>query len=205
MSLRTIRSRSCEITWRAARSSRSSRTSCSVAIPSRRREISPRWSLVPSRHLSRLFLRRFLESDLVSPDADRVAVISQVCAGLITGGLFVTVMLSLQYLESPFPLPNRTSVQVVRVQYLYSAWSMVVMALVAVFVWDALALDSRDTAILGPLPVKRGTILRAKISALLTFMGVFAAALNVVPAIVHPVLAVSRLRPGLLVIPTLLF
>jgi hypothetical protein len=55
----------------------------------------------------------------------------------------------------------------IRVQFLFSAWSMTVMALVAVSVWDALSLDHRDTEILGPLPVPRGVIRRAKISALL--------------------------------------
>src|SRR5262245_38703441 len=105
-------------------------------------------------------------------------------------------MLSLQYLESPFPLPNRPSVQMLRVQFLYSAWSMVVMALVAVFSWDALALDSRDTAILGPLPVTRGVILRAKVSAVVVFAAAFASAVSIVPAFIHPVLAVSRLHPS---------
>ena len=64
------------------------------------------------------------------------------------------MLLSLGYLNGPYPLPSRTAVQVFRVQFLYAAWSMTVMALVAVSVWDALALDSRDTQILGPLPVR---------------------------------------------------
>ena len=57
----------------------------------------------------------------------------------------------------------------VRVQLLYVTWSMTVMALVAVSVWDAMALDSRDTQILGPLPMARGVILRAKVAALIMF------------------------------------
>jgi hypothetical protein len=91
----------------------------------------------------------------------------------------------------------------IRVQFLYSAWSMTVMALVAVAVWDALSLDRRDTEILGPLPVPRGVIRRAKIAALLVLALGFAAALNVVPALMHPIGAVSRLRPNLLQVGTL--
>jgi hypothetical protein len=158
---------------------------------------------VPDRHLTRLFLQRFIENDLISPDADRLQVVSQAGAILVTGGLFVSFFLSLPYLNSPYPMPSRTAANMIRVQFLYSAWSMTVMALVAVSVWDALALDHRDTEILGPLPLPRGVIIRAKISALVVFAMGFAAALNVVPAMIHPIVAVSRLRPGMLQVGTL--
>ena len=161
--------------------------------------------MAPDRDLTRLFLRRFVENDLISPDADRAQVLSQACAAIITGGLFVTMLLSLGYLDAPFPRPSQTAVKMVRVQFLYATWSMTVMALVAVSVWDALALDSRDTQILGPLPVPRGVIVRAKVSALIMFAAAFAAALNVVPALIHPVVfAVSRLRPTMLQVATLI-
>jgi len=45
---------------------------------------------VPDRHLTRLFLQRFIENDLISPDADRLQVVSQAGAILVTGGLFVS-------------------------------------------------------------------------------------------------------------------
>jgi hypothetical protein len=160
--------------------------------------------LAPDRDLTRLFLRRFVENDLVSPDADRAQVLAQVCGAIITGALFVTMLLSLGYLAAPFPRPSQTAVKMVRVQLLYGTWSMTVMALVAVSVWDAMALDSRDTQILGPLPVPRRVIVRAKVSALIMFAAVFAAALNVLPTLIHPVFAVSRLRPTMLQVVTLI-
>jgi hypothetical protein len=159
---------------------------------------------VADRPLTRLFLQRFVENDLISPDADRVQVLSQACGALITGGLFVSILLSLPYLSSPYPMPSRTAANMVRVQFLYAAWSITVMALVAVSVWDALALDSRDTEVLGPLPLARGVIVRAKVSALIMFSAGFAAALNVVPAMIHPISAVSRLRPSMLQVATLI-
>jgi hypothetical protein len=159
---------------------------------------------VRDRPLTRLFLQRFIENDLISPDADRVQVLSQAGAAILTGGLFVSLLLSLPYLSSPYPMPNRTAANMIRVQFLYAAWSITVMALVAVSLWDALALDSRDTEILGPLPLKRGMIVRAKVSALVMFAAGFAAALNVLPAMIHPVAAISRLRPGILEVATLI-
>jgi hypothetical protein len=160
--------------------------------------------LVRDRLLARLFLRRFLENDLISPDADRLETLALAWAALITSSVFVTIFLSLGYLSSPFPMPRRTAVQMLRVQFLYATWSMVVMALVAVSVWDALALDSRDTSILGPLPVARGVIVRAKVLALIMFSGGFAVALNLAPGIIHPILAVTRLRPSTLTVGTLI-
>jgi hypothetical protein len=160
--------------------------------------------LVPDRDLTRLFLRRFVENDLISPDADRAQVLSQACGAILTGGLFVSILLSLPYLSGPYPLLNRTAANMVRVQFLYASWSITVMALVAVAVWDAMALDSRDTEILGPLPLARGVIIRAKVSALIMFAAVFAAALNVLPAMIHPVSALSRLRPSTLQVITLI-
>ena len=156
------------------------------------------------RLLTRLFLRRFLENDLISPDADRLEVLSQTCAAIITSGVFVTILLSLGYLSSPFPMPRRTAVQMLRVQFLYATWSMIVMALIAVSEWDALALDSRDTSILGPLPLTRGVIVRAKVTALIMFSAGFVVALNLAPGIIHPTLAVTRLRPRTLTVGTLI-
>jgi hypothetical protein len=91
----------------------------------------------------------------------------------------------------------------IRVQFLFSAWSMTVMAIVAVALWDALSLDRRDTEILGPLPLPQGVIRQAKIAALLVLAAGFAVALNVVPALMHAIGAVSRLRPNLLQVGTL--
>jgi hypothetical protein len=122
---------------------------------------------------------------------------------LITGGLFVSFSLLIPYFHSPYPLPSRTAANMIRVQFLFSAWSMTVMAIVAVAVWDALSLDRRDTEILGPLPLPRDVIRRAKIAALLVLAAGFAAALNVVPALMHAIGAVSRLRPNLLQVGTL--
>jgi hypothetical protein len=52
--------------------------------------------------------------------------------------------------------------------------------------------------------VARGVIVRAKVSALIMFAAGFAAALNVVPALIHPISAVSRLRPSTLQLATLI-
>ena len=47
------------------------------------------------RLLTQHFVRRFLENDLVSPDADRHEVLSLVGAGLLSSTMFITIGLAL--------------------------------------------------------------------------------------------------------------
>ena len=155
------------------------------------------------RLLTRHFLRRFLENDLISPDADRHEVLALLGAAMVTGGLFVSVLLSVKYLFQPFQSPGWTAVVALDDQFLFVACSMIVMALVAVAQWDALALDGRDASILGPLPVPRAVVVRAKLSALAVFAVAFVAGLNVIPSVLHPFLMSAKLRPGIFGVTTL--
>ncbi|MCA1563079.1 MAG: hypothetical protein LC753_03380 [Acidobacteria bacterium] len=147
--------------------------------------------------LTRHFLQRFLENDLISPDADRHEVLSAASAVLIASGLFVTILLGLKYL-TPFQSPGRTAVEVLDDRFFYITCAMIVMALVAVVEWDALGLDARDTSILGPLPINRGDIVRAKLAAVAIFAAGFALALNLAPSMMFSWLVVAKLRAGLL-------
>lgn len=147
--------------------------------------------------LTRHFLAQFLENDLISTDTDRHQVLSFVGAALIATGLFGTVLLSLKYLFTPFQTPGWTSVVSLDDTFFYSACSMTVLALVAVAEWDALSLDARDAAILGPLPIERRTMVWAKLSALTIFATSFVVALNLVPSLIHPFLLTAKLPIGL--------
>jgi hypothetical protein len=152
---------------------------------------------VGERVLVRHFLRGLLDNDLISPHADRHQVLSVGVAGLITASLFVTVLMSTQYVFQPFQSPGRTALGAVNDRFLYSGWSMIVMALVAVAQWDALAIDARDASILGPLPIPHRVIVRAKLLAVALFAAGFALALNGVPILLHPTLMVAQLTVGI--------
>ena len=60
------------------------------------------------RLLVRHFLRRFLDNDLISPNADRHVAIVTAVAALIAPALFVTVLLSFKY-QYTFNPPGVTS------------------------------------------------------------------------------------------------
>jgi hypothetical protein len=145
------------------------------------------------RLLVRHFVRGFIDNDLISPDSDRHEVLSVICAALITAGLFVSVLRSMKYLFQPFQSPGFTALHAVDDHVFFITASMIVMALVAVAEWGALALDERDTLILGPLPVPRRMLIAAKLKAMALFALAFALALNVIPSVLHPSLMIAKL------------
>jgi hypothetical protein len=152
---------------------------------------------VNSRPLTRLFLQRFIENDLIAPDADHVQVLSTTAAAVVSSGAFVSVLISVKYLLQVFPSPDATAAMALDDHFLYCAWSMLIMAIVALVEWDSLGFDARDSAILGVLPVSRAAFVRAKLAAVAVFVAVFLAALIAIPAIIHPLLMVAKLPVGL--------
>jgi len=145
--------------------------------------------------LTRHFVHRFVDNDLISPDADRHIVLAVSGAALISSSLFVTVALTFKY-SFGVELPGPAALWALNDRFIYIAGSMIVTALATLAVWDALGLDARDAAILGPLPIPRGVIVRAKLGALMVFGLASAVAINVVPTLLHPVLVVAKLDPS---------
>ncbi len=149
------------------------------------------------RLLARHFFWRFFDNDLVSPEADAHEAASLTVAFLATPGILVSALLFLKYGNPWLAPPERLDLSLAdKLQFI--SWSMLVMALAAVVVWDALALDARDYAILGPLPIKRRTLLGGKLLAVALFVCVFALAVNAVPLVLYPMafLSSSKLSFG---------
>ncbi len=150
------------------------------------------------RLLTQHFLQRFLENDLLSPEADRHDAIAMVGGGLLTLGLFLSVFISMKFLFMPFQSPGRTALLAAGDRLTFVAISMIVMALVAIMTWDALSLDPRDTAIFGTLPIEHGVIVRAKLRAVGILAGGFALAISSLSSLFHPALMVAKLPIGLI-------
>jgi hypothetical protein len=148
---------------------------------------------VRERLLTRHFLERFLDNDLVSPEADRHAALAMIGGGFLALAIFVSVLLSLGMLFMLFPSPGRTADLGLFHRFFFSSISMIAMALVAVAAWDALSVDPRDTAILGVLPIPRAVIVRAKLRAIAIVAVSSALAITGLSSFLHPVLMVARL------------
>jgi hypothetical protein len=146
--------------------------------------------------LRRHFLTRLIDNDLVSPDADAHKGASVGLAMLLSGGTVLTVLLGGKYITTVLPMPAVNAANYVDDALLYVVMSMLLLAIVAVVAWDGLALDGRDEAILGPLPIPRAMIVRAKLSAMAVLAAAVLIALNGPPTLLHPSSAVAMLPAG---------
>jgi hypothetical protein len=149
-----------------------------------------------TRLLTSHFFDRFLYSDLLAPNGDSQANLALVLAGLAVPGLWLSLGLVFSY-SSPFIAPSERLLMALAHKYQFIAVSMIVMALVATLQWDALGLDARDLANLGPLPVAPADLLRAKALALLMLLAAFAVALNAIPSLAFPAAYLSLVPIGL--------
>ena len=145
-----------------------------------------------TRLLTRHFFRRFFDNDLISPQGDGHENLALVFAALAVPGLLVSVLLLFEYFN-PIASPAQRLLFALDHKFLYLACSMIVMALVTLVEWDALALDARDFAILGPLPIERRVLVGAKLRALALFAAAFAVAVNAIPTLVYPALSMGTL------------
>lgn len=137
------------------------------------------------RLLVRHFLQRFLDHDLISPQADRRHLLTVTGATVIVSTLFLSVFVSVKYQFDIFMPPGLTALFALDDRFFWFSLSMLVMALIAVAEWDALALDARDTAVLGPLPIPGTAIVRAKFVAVALFVVGFDLALILAPTLLR--------------------
>jgi hypothetical protein len=110
------------------------------------------------RLVTALFLRRFVDNDLLSPHADRHESLAVLYACIVSLAVFVTFFLSTSYLSTFIQMPGMAALSALGDRFLYIGGSIAISALAALMAWDALALEPRDAAILGPLPIPARTI-----------------------------------------------
>ena len=144
-------------------------------------------------HLTKLFLRQFLENDLVSPDTDRAQLLAIVGALIVSLTLFVSMFLSATYAMSVLT-PGEAAIRTLNDKFFYVSLAMLITALVAASQWDALSLDQRDAAILDPLPVPPAIVRWAKLTAVAMLGAAVAIAVNVFPTWVFPWMLSFSLR-----------
>jgi hypothetical protein len=151
--------------------------------------------VAPSRFalLTRHFLRRFLDNDLISPSGDAHVGLSHVLAAFVVPGLMIVITVMLKY--SHYSL---TWDEVVDLTFsdatVYVALAMILFGTASTITWDAFYLDPRDEVVLGSLPVSSRLLAGAKLAALGVFLGLFTAALNLIPVLLAPILTIRPFR-----------
>ena len=158
-------------------------------IPRRRSGPATPWLRRPYALLTKQFLHQFLENDLISPEADRTQLLAVVGSLAVSLTLFISMFMSAKYLGA-YLTPGQGAVLSLDDKFFYLSLAMVATALMAAVQWDALVIDTRDAAILEPLPVSAGIIRRAKLTAVSLLGGAVAIALNLFPSFIFPWLLV---------------
>jgi hypothetical protein len=165
--------------------------------PSRRRK-------APSQfiELLRLFWQRFLDNDLIAPQAETRLALAPILALVAVPGVIFSLRSYGQYSfrwtrigypVPPFPLDLTVSWSD---KFLFLYLSMILMGFITVLEWDALFPDRRDYLILTPLPIRLRTLLTAKVTALFLFLMVFTLALNGCSSILFPLMAMNPHAPA---------
>jgi hypothetical protein len=121
------------------------------------------------RVLYEQFLARVIDLEALSIEADIPRFLGQFAG--------VLMMISMVQAMGTFMFPPAPEMHW-HVEQSAIARMMLVIGLVAVLTWDNTFPDRRDAMILGPLPVKPGTILLAKITASASLLGISILALN---------------------------
>ena len=152
--------------------------------------------------LLRLFWQRFLDNDLIAPQAETGLALAPILALLAVPGVIFSLRSYGQYsflwtrIGHPVPpLPLDLPVSWSD-KFLFLYLSMILMGFITVLEWDALFPDRRDYLILMPLPIRLPTLLAAKITALFLFLMVFTLALNGCSSILFPLMAMNPHAPA---------
>jgi predicted permease len=153
--------------------------------------------------LARQFWTGLSDNDLIAAHRDLHATIAGILAGILVTSAGVALLAVGKYnsvvrgkvgggVEAvPFlTLPERLAMALDD-KTLMLGGAMIVMALLVVVFWDRLSLDSRDFAVLGPLPVRPATVLLAKTTAMAAAALVAMVALNTLPALLLPIVVLA--------------
>ncbi|PYV82590.1 MAG: hypothetical protein DMG05_27820, partial [Acidobacteria bacterium] len=133
------------------------------------------------------FFKRFLHNDLISPQGETQITLIHILSVLtVPGFLFAYVAFKKYFIYLKSTPPMIRMAATLSDQGLLIAFSMIAMGFLAILEWDALLPERRDFAVLTPLPIRRKTLLGAKVTALLLFLWFFTTAINLFPALVLP-------------------
>lgn len=114
------------------------------------------------RVLYRVFLLRVIDLELLSSDGDPTRLMGQFATVFATISFFCTFPVPFILVgRKPLPVPAMWMFE-----HFLIETTMTIAGLIAVLSWDSAFPDRRDVLVLGPLPVRSGTLFISKIAAL---------------------------------------
>lgn len=135
------------------------------------------------RVLFREFFGQFFASESVTSDIHLRRAMIAVIAFLLTPGWMLSVSMLPLYEYARARAPQMIEPITRLLATLFIAFSMVSIGLIGALVWEALSFDRRDAMVLGPLPLSRGLVVTAKLTAMAAFLLGASLAINLVTAV----------------------
>jgi len=139
--------------------------------------------------LIRHFFGRFFDNEFVAQNADMQVTVTKILALLASPGLLLPWFRYTTYLALDHADPALRSPVLWFDRLFFISFAMLVMGGVTVLEWEALFPDRRDYHSLIPLPIRLRTIFFGKVGALILFLVVFTAAVNLPAAFMFPLIA----------------
>jgi hypothetical protein len=134
--------------------------------------------------LARAFLARFFDNEITGGTNDLQQSFFWLVAFLAAPGACMSVWMSARW---EF-IARYSGADVLRTvsaadKVLYLGFTMIGTAIVTVLAWQSLMVDRRDAIVLGALPVSHRVIIRAKLLALASYIGVIVLAMHLLSAV----------------------
>ena len=138
------------------------------------------------RALARLFAYRFLDTEIIQARGDVSSLFSQLAALLAALSFVVCAGVVYAYVGHKPPATARWAHE----EFLIST-TMAVIGVFTLLLWDQLFPDRRDSLILGAMPIRRRTILCAKVAAIGTALSLAVLSVNSFTGFVFPLFILS--------------
>ncbi len=154
--------------------------------------LRPLWSRVRGRVggssefdlLARTFFERFFDTEITAGSADLRLSFFWLIAFLATPGIFMPILMSMDWgFIALYHGPEALRVASRGSKVFYLGFAMLASGALSVVVWNSLLLDRRDSLVLGTLPVRGATIVRAKIVALAVYIAILTIAMHALASI----------------------
>ena len=139
------------------------------------------------------FFRGFFESDLLSVRDRLASVFAGIIALIISFGLVLPILFTAKYaVLNSLAAPRLYNEAALADRLMFICLSMDLTAFVTVLNWQSLFPELKDFMVLGPLPLERLQLFRAKLIALLIFVTVLILSIDVLPSVLFTVIMHGR-------------
>lgn len=136
------------------------------------------------RALTRAFLARFFENEITTGTDDLKTSFFWLLSFLAVPGMFMPMMMSFHWeMVALVKGPDVLRVLTRGDKALYVGFVMIATAAITAIAWNTLLSDRRDALVLGVLPVRPATVVRARLAALAIYMVGIGVAMNALASI----------------------